>query len=385
MLLVAVVVVLVGTVAVVLVVGLGGAGTGSYVVATARTGSVTATIEVSGTIEPVTAWGLSFGSAGTVASVGVAPGQQVVTGQPLAQLDTTALVDQLDQAQGNLQAAQDKLAQDSSSPTPPPPSVIASDQAAIAGASAAVSSAQQQLNAASLVAPGNGVVAAVNISPGQTVTNSGGAPVGGSAAAAAASAGSGPSGAIVVTGSQGFLVSAQVADTQVAQVHVGQSALVTPAGAASPLPGQVSSVAPLGTTTQGVVVFPVDIAISGNPPGLYAGANAQVGVVVARAKGVVVPTSAVHTVGERNFVFVLDHGKPQRRVVQLGPSGATRTAVTSGLQAGTQVVIASNRAKVPNPTGSGGGGKKGRGAAGLLGGGGGGLGGGLGGGKHGRG
>jgi len=176
---VAVVVVLVGMVAVVLVVGLGGTGTGSYVVATARTGSVTATIEVSGTIEPVTAWGLSFGSAGTVASVAVAPGQQVVTGQPLAELDTTALVDQLDQAQGNLQAAQDKLAQDSSSPTPAPPSVIASDQAAIAGASAAVSSAQQQVNVATLVAPGNGVVAAVNIAPGQMVTNSGGAPTGG--------------------------------------------------------------------------------------------------------------------------------------------------------------------------------------------------------------
>lgn len=383
--LVAIGVVLVGVVAALLVVGLGGSGKGSYVVATARTGSVTATIEVSGTIEPVTAWGLSFGSAGTVASVDVAPGQAVVTGQPLAQLDTTALEDQLQQAQGNLQAAQDKLAQDSSSPAPALPSVIASDQAAIAGASAAVASAQQALNAASLVAPGNGVVAAVNITPGQTVTNSGGAPAGGGAAAAASSAGPGPSGAIVINGSQGFLVSAQVADTQVSQVHVGQAALVTPAGAVSPLPGQVSSVAPLGTTTQGVVVFPVSVTIPGNPPGLYAGASAQVAIVVARAKGVVVPTSAVHTLGARTFVFVLVHGKARRHAVQLGPSGATRTAVTSGLQAGTQVVIASRHAKVPNPTGAGSGGKHGRGAAGLLGGTGGGLGGGLGGGKHGRG
>ncbi|MHB1789888.1 MAG: efflux RND transporter periplasmic adaptor subunit, partial [Acidimicrobiales bacterium] len=183
----------------------------------------------------------------------------------------------------------------------------------------------------------------------------------------------GPSGAIVVNGSQGFLVSAQVADTQVAQVHPGQSALITPAGASGSLPGQVSSVAPQGATTQGVVVFPVDIAVSGNPPGLFAGASAQVSIIVSQATGVLtVPTSSVHTVGARNFVFVLDQGKPTRQIVQLGPSDPTRTSVTSGLRAGTPVVLASSRATVPSPNGIK---KKGGGAAGLLGGGGGGGGG----------
>ncbi|MHB8431672.1 MAG: efflux RND transporter periplasmic adaptor subunit [Acidimicrobiales bacterium] len=361
-------IVLVGVVVVALVVGLGGSGAGRYVLATARIGSVTTTVEVSGTIEPTTVWGLNFGGAGIVATVSVTPGQQVVAGQILAQLNTTALAYQLDQAQATLQGAQDKLNQDSSGPTSPLPSVLAADQAAIAGANAAVASAQQQLNAASIVAPGSGVVASVGISPGQAIANSGGA--GGAAGAASAN---GPSGAIVVNGSQGFLVSAQVADTQVAQVHPGQSALITPAGASGSLPGQVSSVAPQGATTQGVVVFPVDIAVSGNPPGLFAGASAQVSIIVSQATGVLtVPTSSVHTVGARNFVFVLDQGKPTRQIVQLGPSDPTRTSVTSGLRAGTPVVLASSRATVPSPNGIK---KKGGGAAGLLGGGGGGGGG----------
>ena len=523
LLLAATMVVLLGAVATGLLIGLDGSGSGPYILTTARTGAVATTIEVSGTIEPTTAWGLSFGGAGTVASVAVVPGQQVVAGQVLAQLDTTVLVDQLAQAQATLQAAQAKLAQDSSGPTPaalaaasatvsndntsvaaattslqddqqalsddqqllvadqalvasppgqgmsvpgyspgasqgttqallgadesillndelsvppgtpsgggtgtagqsggaqtasgaaqaaittanrvigdfiqlggaqsslanaqagyqaigapPLSSLLASDQAAIAGANAAVSSAQQQLTTARLVSPGNGVVASVNITPGQPVTNSGGAPTGGGAAAAALA--TGPSGAIVVNGSQGYLVTAQVTDAQVAQVHPGEAALITPAGATSSIPGQVTSVTPQGATTQGVVAFPVDIAISGSPPGLYAGASAQVAIVVSQAKGVVtVPTSSVHTVGARNYVLVLDQGKPKRQVVQLGPSDATRTAITSGLSAGTQVVIASTRAKVPNPSGSARGGKKGSGAAGLLGGGGGGGGGG---------
>lgn len=520
LILAATMVVLVGAVATGLLVGLGGSGSGPYILTTARTGAVATTIEVSGTIEPTTAWGLSFGGSGTVASVDVVPGQQVAAGQVLAQLDTTVLVDQLTQAQATLQADQAKLAQDSSGPTPvalatasatvlnadtsvaaattalqddqqaladdqqllvadqslvtsppgqgmsvpgyspgasrgttqallgadesillndelsaPPPgsppgggtgttgqsgpaqtasgadqaaittanrvigdfvqlegaqsnlanaqagyqaigapplsSLIASDQAAIAGANAAVSSAQQQLSTARLVSPGNGVVASVNIAPGQPVTNSGGAPTGGGAAAAALA--TGPSGAIVVNGLEGYLVTAQVTDAQVAQVHPGEAALITPAGATGSVPGQVTSVTPLGVTTQGVVAFPVDIALSGSPPGLYAGASAQVGIVVSQAKGVVtVPTSSVHTVGARNYVFVLDQGKPKRQVVQLGPSDAIRTAITSGLNAGTHVVVASARAKVPNPSGSAPGGKKGGGAAGLLGGGGGG-------------
>lgn len=519
-------VVLVGAVVTGLLVGVGSSGSGAYILTTARTGSVATTIEVSGTIEPTTAWGLSFGGAGTVASVDVVPGQQVVAGQALAQLDTTALINQLDQAQAALRAAQAKLAQDSSGPTPaaqaaasasvsnanasvaaattslhddqqaladdqqllvadqvlvdsppghgmpvpgyppgasqgttqavlgadeaillndelsvppgagsgggtgttgqsggaqtaasaaqaaittanrvigdfvqlagaltslnnaqanyqatqapPLPSLLAGDQAAIASANAAVSSAQQQLSTARLVSPGNGVVASVNITPGQPVTNSGGAPTGGGAAAGALA--TGPSGAIVVDGSQGYLVAAQVTDAQVAQVHPGEAAFITPAGATSPVPGRVTSVTPLGETTQGVVAFPVDIAITGNPPGLYAGAGAQVGIVVSQAKGVVtVPTSSVHTVGAKNYVLVLEQGKPTRQVVHLGPGDATRTAITSGLSAGTQVVIASKRAKVPNPSGRAPGGKKGGGAAGLLGGGG------RGGGKRGRG
>ncbi len=522
LLLAAAMVVLVGAVATGLLVSLGGSGSGPYILATARTGAVATTIEVSGTIEPTTAWGLSFGGPGTVASVDVVPGQQVVAAQVLAQLDTTVLTEQLAQAQAALQSAQAKLAQDSSGPTPaalaaasatvsnagrsvaaattviqddqqaladdqqllaadqvlvasppgrgmpvpgyspgatqattqallgadesillndelsvppgtapgggsgntgqsgatqwasgaaqaaiaaanrvigdfvqlggaqsslanaqaayqaieapPLSSLLASDQAAVAGANAAVSSAQQQLTKASLVSPGNGVVASVNITPGQAVTNSGGAPTGGAAAAALAT---GPSGAIVVNGSQGYLVLAQVTDAQVAQVHPGEAALITPAGAIRSVPGQVTSVSPQGAMTQGVVAFPVDIAISGSPSGLYSGASAQVAIVVSQAKGVVtVPTSSVHTVGARDYVLVLDQGKAKRQVVQLGPSDATRTAITSGLSVGAQVVIASTRAKLPNPSGSTRGAKKGGGAAGLLGGGGGGGGGG---------
>ncbi len=507
---------LAGALAAGLTVGFGGAAAAQYILAPARTATVSEAIDVSGTIEPTTSFALSFGGPGTVASVNVTPGEHVVAHELLAQLDTALLVDQLRQAEAGLRAAKAKLAEDSAGPLPVTlasastsvssakaslgatkaalasdeqalagdqqilaadqalvatipamvavvpryvvgaglaatrallaadeevvvddglpttggaapsspqgaaatqaaagaaqtavgaadrviadfaqiqgaqaslanaesslqalrapvlPSVLASDQAAVTGAMATVSSARQQLATARLVAPASGVVAAVNVVAGQAITNSGGAPTG----AAAANAG-GPVGAIVIDGTGGYEVAAQVTDAQVAEVRPGEHALITPAGSTSPVRGRVASLTPLGVATQGVIAFPVDIAVTGNPPGLYAGASAQVAIVIAKARDVLtVPTSAVHTSGSSNYVFVLSNGKPTRRAVALGLSDGIRTAVTSGLSAGEEVVVANVRAGLPSPSGSGkgglfGGGKrKGKGGvSGLLGGG----------------
>ncbi|GAB2999607.1 HlyD family efflux transporter periplasmic adaptor subunit [Amycolatopsis acidiphila] len=88
-----------------------------YRTAVAGPASVTATLDTTGTIEPVTSATLGFPASGQVASLPVAVGQQVTAGQTLAQLDTTSLASQVASAQSTLATAQAKLAADQAGQT----------------------------------------------------------------------------------------------------------------------------------------------------------------------------------------------------------------------------------------------------------------------------
>lgn len=69
-------------------------------------GGVTQTVAVSGSVNAAGQVRLNFKSAGRLAEIYVAPGQQVTPGQPLAKLDTTDLIVALNQAQANVGSAQ---------------------------------------------------------------------------------------------------------------------------------------------------------------------------------------------------------------------------------------------------------------------------------------
>jgi len=69
-------------------------------------GGVTQTVAVSGSVNAAGQVRLNFKSAGRLAEIYVAPGQQVTLGQPLAKLDTTDLIVSLNQAQANVGSAQ---------------------------------------------------------------------------------------------------------------------------------------------------------------------------------------------------------------------------------------------------------------------------------------
>jgi multidrug efflux pump subunit AcrA (membrane-fusion protein) len=164
---------------------------------------------------------------------------------------------------------------------------------------------------------------------------------------------------------------------------MGDQAVITPNGSTTPVYGTVSQITPLATQSSGVASFPVTVAITGTPPGLFAGASAQVSMVVQQTSNVLtVPTSAVHNVGSRSFVNVLQGGKQVTRTVTTGATDAARTQITSGLSSGDQVVLANLNASVPSgsstrPGGAGGFGGGGFGGGGFGGGGFGGGGGGA--------
>ena len=307
-------------------------------------GTVTQTVSASGTLSPTSQQTLSFSAAGRVASVDVTLGQSVANGASLASLDATSLQAQVAAAQASLYQAQAKLANDQAAPvnsqgvSSVSPLTLEADQAQVSAAQDSLSAAQATLSQATLVAPFAGTIAALNMAVGQAVTAGGGA--------------NAPSITIVSTGS--FVIQSSVSDTQIGQVKVGDQAVITPDGSTTSVYGTVSQVVPVSLATSGVASYPVTISVTGNPPGLFIGAGAQVSVIVTKMSNVlVVPVSALHSVGSRTFVVQDIAGKQVPQTVGVGAMGQTFVQITSGLKIGDQIVLARLNAKIPTLSGAG--------------------------------
>ncbi len=228
---------------------------------------------------------------------------------------------------------------------------IAADQASVDSANATLAVAQQGLDQAQLISPITGVVAAVNVRPGQSVNA-------GSSTAA-----------IVVLNPGSAEVMTTVSESNVASVKVGAKATVVPDGTDTPTAGTVVAIGLLPTastastasgasgasassSTSGGVSYPVTIGLTnGGVTGggqLFAGSGAAVSIVVSSAtNALAVPSSAVHTIGNRHVVSVLRGGKMTSVPVNVGAVGVTFTQVTSGLSEGDQVVLADLKASLP--------------------------------------
>jgi len=307
-------------------------------------------------------------------------------------------------AQAQLTSAEDRLSSDEAAGASQ--STLDSDQASVTSAESSLSTAQTNLNDASLTATISGTVASVDLSVGQLVTGtgSGGGGNGGNAGAssaasnAAASAassstgsGSGSSGQIVVIGTDSYVVNTTVDDTQIGQIADGDQAHIslggtsgsTPVAAAaasssaassSTIYGTVGSISLVGSQTSNVTTFPVVIDVTGNPSGLYAGASADVSIVVKQLNDVTeVPTNAISydSSGQATVTEVV-HGAHVVKDVTVGAAENGETQITSGVSAGAKVLERQITFKAPGGGAGGIFGGTGTRGGGFLGGGGGG-------------
>jgi multidrug efflux pump subunit AcrA (membrane-fusion protein) len=149
----------------------------------------------------------------------------------------------------------------------------------------------------------------------------------------------------VIEPAAAYVVDVDADTSQIGEIQDGEQAIITPTGSTSTTDyGIVTSYSTTGTTSSGVTEFPVIVAVTGSAQGLYAGASANVDIVTREVSNVlVVPTSAVHTVGNTSYVFLLKKGKEVRQSIGVGATSGTETQVTSGLKSGEEVVIASLR------------------------------------------
>jgi macrolide-specific efflux system membrane fusion protein len=346
---------------------------------TVTTGTMRQTISASGTLQPTNDSTLTFAVSGKVSAVDVSTGQNVVKGQVLATIDSTALSDQVAAAQAALTSAQDRQSADAAAGATA--STLANDGAQVVSAQAQLTTAQTNLAGASLTATFSGTVASVDYTVGQAV--SGGATGSGSGANSSSSSGS-STGITVITGNS-FTVSTSVDDTEVSEVKAGDQATITPSGSTTPVYGTVASVSLIASSSSSssIAAFPVVIDVTGSPSGLFAGGSATVSILVKELQDVVeVPTTAIsYDSSGQATVTKLVGGSHVTQAVTTGVSLNGETQITHGLNAGDVIVervvkfngTAGSGRSILGGTGTGtrGGGTGVRGGGGFAGGGGG--------------
>jgi multidrug efflux pump subunit AcrA (membrane-fusion protein) len=206
---------------------------------------------------------------------------------------------------------------------------VLADRAAIDLAEAQVAIAQADAQRSTLTSPIAGTVAQVALAVGDQVEASS------------------TSAVVTVLGDDGYVVETTVPLTAVASLAVGQETAVTVSDDPTVRAGTVSSIGVLSTSTSSTPEYPVTIALDPQEDTLYEGSSAQASITVAGGTDVlVVPTSAVRATGTARTVAVLRDGKVTDVTVEVGAVGQETTEITSGLEAGDEVVLADLSQKI---------------------------------------
>ena len=139
---------------------------------------------------------------------------------------------------------------------------------------------------------------------------------------------------------------AQMSEGDLAVLHVGDSAKVTPVGSTQSFTGQVWQVSPIidPQTRQGIA----RVALAYNDA-LRPGGFAEAQLVTGQVNAPLLPESAVLSDQNGNFVYIVDgNNKAQKRVVKTGQVTDKGVTIMSGLTGTEHVVLSAGAFLNPN-------------------------------------
>ncbi|MEP7369339.1 MAG: hypothetical protein ABI662_06775 [Dermatophilaceae bacterium] len=234
---------------------------------------------------------------------------------------------------------------------------IASSQAQLAAAHSRLTDAQTALAGATMTSPITGTVAQVNIAVGDKTGASSSASI---SSGSSSSSGSSPSSSasstaqIVVISTTSWVVDASVGSEDLPKLTKGLQSEITPTGSTTKVFGTVKSIAIVASSSSGgSASFPVTIAVTGSPKGLYAGGAVDVAIIVKQVENVLtVPTNALHTENGKTVVHQISDGVQVSTPVTVGTTYGPATQILSGLKAADKVVGTTFRVGGTNPNGS---------------------------------
>jgi membrane fusion protein, macrolide-specific efflux system len=331
----------------------------TYLTSRAAVADVTDDIAATGAIASSTTWKLVFGAvAGSVptgqngspatwqvSAVKVKVGDRVKKGDVLATATNATLKTAIATASNNVTTATIQLAtatdaHDAATTTADLRQTrigLLNARNQLADARATLAELKAELTHASLLAPADAVVTAVNVTVGSDA----------------------PTTEAIDLSSATYQVTANVVETDIATLQLGQEASVTVAAIDADLTGKVTAIAPVAeaSTSSGVVSYAVTVALNGPPATLRPGMTADVTITTASASGVLaVPAAAIRGTSDAYTVLVLNAtGIPESRPVTVGLMTSGLVEIKTGLSAGDVVVTGTSSQQRTGTTNAGGG------------------------------
>jgi RND family efflux transporter MFP subunit len=305
----------------------------------ALTGTVTANIETN----------VGTKVDGMVQAVYVDMGDHVSTGQTLAQLDPTDLNRQLVQTQAQIQVDQANIQSDQASSSQAATNYqrdqslnssgalsqsdldtaklalsttqagLQAVQGTLAKDEAAVAIIKQELDELTITSPVDGIVVSRSIEVGEEISTA--------------------TTCFTIAQTSTLYVTVNVSEQNISGVQQGTTAQITvPDIGTAVFQGQVAKISP--TLAPASQAYPVEIQILNPDPKILPGMTASIRFTGLQAQpGVIIPVQAIEETPQGSEVFTVENNTAHLHLVQIGATSSAQAVVTSGLQAGEQVVI----------------------------------------------
>jgi len=187
---------------------------------------------------------------------------------------------------------------------------------------------QDVYKAIPLISPIEGEVIVATTQPGQTVTTSD---------------------AVIVL-SDHLIVRAQVDETDIGKVKVGQKAVLSlDAYPETKIPASVEHIYYESETVNNVTIYKADLLPENVPLFFRSGMNASVDFVENSKEGaLLIPEEAVSKDKEEHYVFVKQaNGESRKQIVQLGMSDDKNVEVVSGLSKEDIIILKTKKYSIP--------------------------------------
>ncbi|MDO8846830.1 MAG: HlyD family efflux transporter periplasmic adaptor subunit [Coriobacteriia bacterium] len=353
----------------------------SYQTEAASVGTISSTVSGTGTLAVGTTTDVYPETGGTVASLAVAEGSVVATGDVLFTIDPADAEAASAQALVGLRQAQQSVTQAglqltkakstlstlyarSAEPTPTVTSAdIAAAEGDVAVAKAQVASANAQVAAAddsydeavaaeddlTVTAPCSGQVYTLSVEVGDSVSTSSGSTGSATTSGATSTMGATTTSAssstapVVMAPEQPLMVHLTVNEVDLPTLEIGQRADIGfDAFTDITATGKIYEIADEGTNSSGVVTFDVYVSIDKADPRLRPGMSASATIVTDVAQSVlVVSNSAVQSDGDGGYyVLLMSDGAAESSqvTVETGLASDTQTEILSGIAEGDMVV-----------------------------------------------
>lgn len=214
--------------------------------------------------------------------------------------------------------------------------------AGVAAAEKAVAMAKQAIEDATIVAPASGeVVLAQTAVAAQAAASGGSALVGAKLGAGSAVMPGSPIATIVDPEKMSFL--AEVDEVDVAKIKIGQKAKVAlDSYSNKTFDAVVTKIGSTAKTTlTGGTIFPVELEITSSKDRPKIGMKGDVTVEISVEQSVLtIPISALFSEGGTDFVYTITEGKLKKAEIAAGTTTDTEVEILSGLDEGTEVVLA---------------------------------------------